>query len=278
MVSFAFIKGIGIQSRWSSYTDYLLDTRRDAASRVMLINIPRLIHQTKSMTNRISVHAGLALVVLLSAAGPAAAQHFTLGADVVSRYVWRGTDYGESASVQPLLSFASGGFEVGTWASYAMNPESALANEHDIWASYTAGPVTFGVTDYYFPNVSPDFFDFDGNGDGAHSIEAFASVAGPASLPLTFFAGYFAHNDPDGSVYLNLSYPLSVDGVDLAVGIGASAVESALYGTDGFGIVEINLAASKSIPLTEGFALPLSVAYILNPYAERSFLVLGVSF
>lgn len=230
------------------------------------------------MINKILRPAAAVLVGLLFFAIPSKAQHFTLGADVVSRYVWRGTDYGESASVQPLLSFATGGLEVGTWASYAINPEGALANEHDIWASYTAGPVTFGLTDYYFPNVAPDFFDFDGNGDGAHSLEAFASVVGPASVPLTFFAGYFAHNDPDGSIYLNLSYPISVDGVDLAVGVGASAVQSALYGTDGFGIIEINLAASKSIPLTEGFALPLSVAYILNPYAERSFLVLGLSF
>ena len=230
------------------------------------------------MTKKFSAHVSFALALLLSAAAPAAAQQFNLGADVVSRYVWRGTDYGESASVQPVLSFAAGGFEVGTWASYAMNPEGAPANEHDIWASYTAGPVTLGITDYYFPNVSPDFFDFDGNGDGSHSIEAFASVTGPASLPLSLFAGYFAHNDPDGSIYLNLSYPLSVDGIDLSVGVGASAVESALYGTEGFGIVEINLAASKSIPLTDAFSLPLSVAYILNPYAEKSFLVLGVSF
>ncbi len=222
--------------------------------------------------------SSLAFLTLLLAADSVLAQNFSLGADVVSRYVWRGTDYGESASVQPALSFSTGGFEIGTWASYAMNPEGAPANEHDIWASFTAGAVTVGVTDYYFPNAGFDFFNFDGDGDGGHLIEPFVSLSGPESFPLTFYAAYFAHNDPDNSIYLNASYPVAVDGVDLSIGVGASPVESALYGTDGFGIIELNLSASKSIPVTDGFALPLSVAYILNPYAEKSFLVVGLSF
>lgn len=230
-----------------------------------------------AMTNVTRITA-LTLLVLVLTAGSALAQSFSLGADVVSRYVWRGTDYGESASVQPALSFSTGGFEVGTWASYAMNPEGAFANEHDIWASFTAGALTVGVTDYYFPNNGFGFFDFDGDGDGGHLIEPFVSLSGPSSFPLTFYAGYFAHNDPDNSIYLNATYPVSIDGIDLSLGVGASAVESVLYGTDGFGIIELNLAASKSIPITDGFSLPLSVAYILNPYAEKSFLVVGLSF
>jgi hypothetical protein len=229
------------------------------------------------MTNRLTTIILTAASCLIVVA-PAAAQSFDLGADVVSRYIWRGADYGESASVQPALSFSSGGFEIGTWASYAMNPDGAPANEHDLWMSYSAGPVTVGVTDYYFPNAGFDFFDFDGDGEGAHLIEPFASVNGPETFPATFYVGYFAHNDPDNSIYLNASYPFAIDGIELAFGVGASAGESALYGTDGFGIIELNLAASKSIPLTDGFSLPLSVAYILNPYAETSFLVVGLSF
>lgn len=220
----------------------------------------------------------LVLFAVFFTAGSSIAQGFSLGADVVSRYVWRGTDYGESASVQPALAFSRGGFEVGTWASYAMNPEGSLADEHDMWASFTAGALTLGVTDYYFPNLGAGFFNFDGGGEGGHYIEPFLSLEGPASFPLTFYAGYFAHNDPDRSVYLNASYPVALEGVDLSIGIGASAVESSLYGTAGFGIIEMNLAASKSIPVTDGFSLPLSVAYILNPYAEKSFLVVGLSF
>lgn len=217
------------------------------------------------------------LTAFLLTATPTMAQSFSFGADIVSRYVWRGTDFGESASIQPALSASSGGFEIGTWASYAMHPESADANEHDLWISYSTGRLSFGVTDYYFPNLGAGFFDFDDEGNGAHYLEPFVTFSGFQALPVTLYAGFFAYNDPDHSVYLNASYPVSIDGVDLAFGVGASATESVMYGTSGFGIIDLTLAASRDVPLTERFALPLSVAYVLNPYAEKSFLVLGLS-
>lgn len=227
---------------------------------------------------------GLAtLLFFLQAEKPAAAQHFSIGADFVSRYVWRGTDYGEAASIQPVLSFSGGGFEVGTWASYAIDPEAAGVNEHDLWMGYTvetggAGSVSFGVTDYYFP--SPDgagFFDFDGDGDGAHWVEPFASYTAPGSVPVTLYGAVFAHNDPDNSVYLEAAAPIRVDGVVLGLTAGVVAGKSELYGTDGAAIVNLGISASKEIPLTEQFSLPISVTYILNPDAERSFLVFGIT-
>ncbi|MEX0747412.1 MAG: TorF family putative porin [Rhodothermales bacterium] len=219
----------------------------------------------------------LSLALLLTLVTSAAAQHFSVGADVVSRYIWRGTDYGESVSVQPTLAFATGGFKVGSWASYAVDPSSGAFNEHDLWMSFSVGNISLGVTDYYFPNAGAAFFNFD-DGGGAHWIEPFVSFTGPEALPISLFAGYFAYNDPDNSVYLSASYPFAVDGVNLLFTTSASAGESVLYGTDKFGIVELNLKASKAISLTENFALPLSVAYILNPYAEKSYLVFGLSF
>lgn len=220
--------------------------------------------------------SGLTLTFVLAIG--ASAQSFDVGADVVSRYIWRGADFGESASIQPAISFSYGGFEIGSWASYATNPASAGVNEHDLWVSYTVGNVSIGVTDYHFPNDGPGFFNFDNGGEGAHFIEPFLAVTGPATFPVEVFAGIFAYNDPDHSLFLSASYPFSIDGVDLAFTTSASGGKSALYGTDKFGIVELNLTASKSIPITDSFSLPISVGYILNPYAERSFLVFGVSF
>ena len=63
---------------------------------------------------------------------PVLAQELSLGADMVSRYVWRGTDFGQSASIQPDLAYTFGGFEIGTWASYAVNPAASGVNDHDI--------------------------------------------------------------------------------------------------------------------------------------------------
>ena len=238
----------------------------------------------------------LALAFALSWSLPASAQEFSFGADIVSRYVWRGVDFGESASVQPALTFSSGGLEIGTWASYATNPGSADANEHDLWIGYSAGAFSVGITDYYFPNaaVAHDehdhdhdeeeeeaeiigFFDFSGDGEGGHWIEPYVSFNGTDSFPVTLYAAYMAHNDVDNSLYLNASVPFAVGGVEMSFGIGASAGESAFYGTDGFSIIDMALGASKSIPITDKFELPVSVSYILNPTDEKSFLVFGIS-
>lgn len=222
----------------------------------------------------------LLMWVGLLLASPLHAQEFSLGADVVSRYVWRGTDFGESASIQPSLAFSKGGFEIGTWASYAVNPESAGANEHDLWIGYSiaseSGTFSLGATDYYFPNAGVEFFDFSDDG-GAHQIEPYVSYSGPETFPISLWASIFAHNEPDNSVYLEASYPFSLDGTDLGLTVGVVPMESAFYGTTGAAIVNLGLSASRSIPFSDSFSLPISVSYILNPDMETSFLVFGVS-
>ena len=219
----------------------------------------------------------LSLAFALSWSLPASAQEFSFGADIVSRYVFRGIDFGESVSIQPSLAYSSGGLEIGTWASYATNPGSADVNEHDLWIGYSAGAFSVGITDYYFPNGGVAFSDFSGDGEGAHWIEPYASFGGTDSFPVTLYAAYMAHNDVDNSLYLNASMPFAVGGMEMSFGIGASAGESALYLTEGFSIIDMVLGASKSIPITDNFELPVSVSYILNPTEDKSFLVFGIS-
>ncbi len=211
------------------------------------------------------------------------AQEFSLGSDVTSRYVWRGTDFGESVSIQPALAFSYKGLEIGSWASYSLGADGSAANEHDLWISYgfeteSAGSFSVGVTDYYFPAPGGvGFFDFSGDGEGAHWIEPFASYSGPESFPISLYAAMFAHNDPDISTYLETTLPFSSDGVDLGLTVGAVTGESAFYGTDSFGLVNVGLSASREIALTDKFSIPVSVSYILNPETERTFLVFGLS-
>ena len=226
---------------------------------------------------------GLFVLHLTAYSLPAFGQGFSLGADFVSRYVWRGTDFGEAASIQPALSYAASGFEVGTWASYAIDPDAAVVNEHDVWIGYTietssAGSISFGVTDYYFPAPGGvGFFEFDGDGEGAHWLEPYAAYTLPGSVPLTLYGAAFLHNDPDRSLYLQASLPVKIDGVEVGLTAGAVGARSDLYGTDGFSFVNLALSVSKPVIITDQFALPISVAYILNPEAERSYLVFGIS-
>lgn len=228
----------------------------------------------------------LAFALVLLTPGASLAQTFSLGADLMSRYVWRGYDFGESFSVQPALTFGSGGFEIGSWASYSISADGVGATEHDLWLGYTvetdgSGSFSFGVTDYYFPagadeDGSFNFFNFDGDGDGAHYIEPYASYTGPESFPLTLYGAVFVHNDPDNSIYLEASVPFSVEEVELGLTAGAIAGESAFYGTDGFALVNLGLSASKDLKISDALSLPVSVAYILNPDIERTYLVFGI--
>jgi len=245
-----------------------------------------LTEVTPMKTYTLSTIKPASLLLLMALMGFVAApslfaQSFSLGTDLVSRYVWRGADFGESASLQPSLAFETKGFEIGTWASYSIAPDGAGANEHDLWISYTietrrSGSFSLGATDYYFP--APDgsaFFDFSGSGEGSHWIEPFVRYTGPAVFPVTLSGAVFVHNDPDHSVYLEAGLPVRIDGVVLGLTAGAVANRSTFYGTDGFALVNLGLSATKGVALSEQFSLPVDVAYILNPDQERSFLVIG---
>lgn len=233
----------------------------------------------KNVFRRASLLLGLLLI-----AAPASAQ-VHLGADLMSRYVWRGFDFGESFSIQPTLEYSTARFSVGTWASYSIAADGSAANEHDLYASYTAGPVTFGLTDYYFPappssNGVPSgaqFFNFDSDGEGAHYLEPSMGISGPDTFPISVYGAIVAYNDPDNSIYLEAQYPFTVDDVEIGITAGIVPMESAFYGTTGPAFVNAGLSVSKTLPITETFSLPIGVSYIINPYTERSFLVFGLS-
>jgi hypothetical protein len=60
--------------------------------------------------------------------------------------------------------------------------------------------------------------------------------------------------------------------------LGACVNESAFYGVDKFGVINIGIKASKDIEITDKFKLPLFAQMILNPRTERTHLVVGLSF
>ena len=179
----------------------------------------------------------------------------TIGADVVSRYVWRGTDYGNAAAVQPGIETTVGPVALGAWGSWSISPGPADAsgNECDLYASTTVGPVGLTLTDYFFPayagtdsllNVDIHVFELSGGADvGPVSVLAAANVSG----------------DDDNSTYLELTYGA------FSLGLGNGA-----YSTDGeFAPVSIGVSASRD---------NFSASYIINPNQETSFLVFGVNF
>ena len=223
------------------------------------------------------IPAVLAATVL---AEPASAQSASVGADVVSRYVWRGADFGESMAVQPGLTFAFGNFEAGAWGSYSISASGAGANENDLWASYTistdnGASFSLGFTDYYFP--SPDAEYGFRNAD-AHTLELSLGISGPESFPISLYGGMLVYNDDDSSVYIEAGLPVSsIEGVDLGLVAGMVTGASGFYGTEGAGLINVGISAGSEVEITDSFALPVSVSWIVNPDADRSYLVFGMS-
>ena len=227
------------------------------------------------------LHALLLTVafVLTVAEAPVNGQSVSIGADVVSRYVWRGADFGESMSVQPGLTFGFRGLEVGAWGSYSVSASGADFNENDLWATYTIGvsggaSIVVGVTDYYFPAPGAEGF----SSTNSHTLELSAAVTGPERFPVSLYGGVMARNDPDNSVYLEASFPVSVfEDVEVGLVAGMVAGASGFYGTDAAAVINLGVSASKAIEITDSFSLPVSVSYIFNPDQDRAFLVFGLS-
>ncbi len=217
------------------------------------------------------------LLAPVAVAGPASAQSVSIGADVVSRYVWRGADFGESLSLQPALTFGVGGLEFGAWGSYSVSASGADANENDLWATYTfalsnGASLSLGVTDYYFPGPGADGFSYT----DAHTLEFALSVSGPETFPVSVFGGML--NDDDNSLYLEASLPVAAgDDAEIGLVAGMVAGESGFYGTEGAAVVNLGVSASRALEITDSFAIPLSVSYILNPDQDRAYLVFGMS-
>lgn len=193
------------------------------------------------------------ILLLILSLGNLALGQLSMGVDVYNRYVWRGTDFGNAASVQPSLEYTLGSVTVGAWGAWSVNG-SPGGNENDLYLSTTAGPISVTLTDYFFPAYagSDDIFNMDN-----HILEMSAGLElGPVATTLA----YNLSGDVDHSTYVELGY----GPVTLGMGNGLYTVES----NPDFGIVSLGVTASRDL---------LNVSYIVNPEQETSFLVFGFS-
>ena len=214
--------------------------------------------------NRLLFTAPLLFALTLAAVPADAGVGF--GADVVNRYVWRGTDFGNAVSVQPGMSISYGNIEVGAWSSWAIT--GGGANENDLYASFSTGPIGITLTDYYFPSLTEDdaFFSYSDD-DAVHILEISASLA-LDDMPLSAMVAYNFSGDADDSFWVEASLDLGEveeTAVSVTAGLG-----NGVYTTDTDpALVSVGLNMSKG----DYFA-----SYILNPDKESTFLVFGRSF
>jgi hypothetical protein len=214
------------------------------------------------------------------------------GGDFVSRYIWRGTDFGNSPAIQPSLELGYSGFVLGAWGSYSTN--DANFQEADLFLSYTFKElVTLTVTDYFFPDgriENNDYLNYESDSTG-HVFEGMISFNGTEKIPLslmvaTNFAGAdakTADNKLQYSTYIELGYSTHVGETSLDVFLGGTPTkpdkdkgESGYYGPKA-GIVNVGITGGRDIQITEKFALPIRVSLITNPVQKNVFFVFGIS-
>jgi hypothetical protein len=206
----------------------------------------------------------LTIVALLS---PNISYSQDFGADLVSSYIWRGTQFGSGAHIQPYMDLGSGNLTGGVWGSFPTSAKGG-GNELDLWVSYDFGPLALTVTNYTFPSEGGVYADGEGlfNGDYTE-LAASTSIMG-----VDLSAGYFTEAE---ALYVELGF--STGAVDIALGYGDDQADG-FYAGGGSGLVNMSFSGSKDIQISDNYALPVFGSFILNPEAETAFLVFGISF
>ena len=193
------------------------------------------------------------------------------GADLVSSYVWRGTQFGSGAHIQPYMDLGSGNLTGGVWGSFPTSAKGG-GNELDLWVSYDFGPLALTITNYTFPGEGGAYSEGEGLFEGDYTELAASTSLGGIDIS----AGYFTEVE---ALYVEVG--TSVGAIDIALGYGddqSDPLNLGTYAGGGSGLVNMSFSGSKDIQITDSFALPVFGSFIINPEAETAFLVFGISF
>lgn len=195
---------------------------------------------------------------------------FDVGAELVSNYIWRGTKFGTGPAVQPFIEFIAGNFAVGSWGSFGITDNESP--ESDLYISYEFDfGLSLGLTDYYFPGT--EYFDYS-TATGAHGLEVNLAYE---IKGISIGSNYMINEaggagTAGGDMYFELGY--GFESVSLFVGAG-----DGWHTSDGdFSVCNLGISASKEIPITTSYSLPISGSVILNPETEQFYVVFGVTF
>ena len=208
----------------------------------------------------------------------------SLGADMVSHYVWRGQLLGNSPSIQPTMGISYSGISFGSWGSYSF--ANSAFQEAYLYVTYNFKSLTLGVNDYFTPNDSLGagnrYFDYN-NSSTAHTLEPFITLSNIAGTSFSATAAVFAFgNDKNNngknqySTYLEINYNTNIGEFEMNF-IGGATFAKGYYAKK-LAVVNLGTSLIKQIKVTDSFSIPFKGSFIINPNTENVFLVLDFSF
>jgi hypothetical protein len=213
--------------------------------------------------------------------------NFHLGVELQTKYLWRGMEQMKEESapvVFPQLNYQYKGFTGYVCGGYAINGKFS---EIDLGVSYGYKWLTVGLIDYYYPTTdTPEdqYFNFKSR-DTGHCLDGSVTIA-PDNIPAyMLFSCLFAGDDKneDGkqaySTYAELGGHYDfLGGHQLGLAVGATFNKSCYNDyTHNFSICNIELKYTYNLMIKD-FALPLRVAYVINPVFEKAHVNLSASF
>lgn len=231
----------------------------------------------------------LAAILALSVTGARAQDKIegTIGADVVSRYYWRGQALGDAA-IQPTLGLSWKGLSLTAWGSYGFVDKDDT-KEFDLTLAYSNGGFHAGVTDYWFdrgttfdgtPVEDAKYFKY-GAHETTHVWEAnigydFGFLALNWYTNIGGNDGVNKDGDRAYSSYFEASAPFKLAGLEWNAAVGVVPYRTSFYSeANGFAVTNVSLRATKDIKITDKFSVPIFAQVAGNPSNEKAYFLVG---
>ena len=201
----------------------------------------------------------------------------TLGADLVSQYIWRGQDLG-NVSLQPTLGVDYKGLSLTAWGSVGFDKDDT--KELDFTLKYEAKGFSVGVTDYWFSEGT--YFQYHAH-KTTHIWEGFVGYDF-GFLSATWYTNFAGNDGLNGSdkraysSYFELSAPFRLAKLDWMGTVGIVPWRTTSYGTNDFACTNVSLRATKNFLIKQKYHLPVYAGLTSNPCSGKFYFVFGIAF
>ena len=188
----------------------------------------------------------------------------------VSKYIWRGQNLSNTASMQPGLGFSYKNFSISSWSNFAHTPigDSGVAGnhwtEHDLTVDYG-----FALSDKIALNVGYINYAFPNFTEGRYSSEIYGSVGIDTILQPTFAVYGDMHNGNGMYYNFGIGHSLGV-GKGIAMNLSASLGVNQSQWIDVTAVSDVVLGVSLFIPMGGSVTLSPFYNYITGNESLRT--------
>ena len=222
-------------------------------------------------------------IIALSLVGMATASakdkiEATIGADLVSQYIWRGQNLGD-LSLQPTLGVGYKGISLSAWGSVGIS-NSSDTKELDLILKYEHKGFSVGVTDYWFSEGT--YFQYHAH-KTTHIWEGFIGYDF-GFLSATWYTNFAGNDGLNGSgkraysSYFELSAPFRLAKLDWTGTVGIVPWRTTSYGTNDFACTNVSLRATKNFLIKQKYHLPVYAGLTSNPCSGKFYFIFGIAF